>query len=809
MTAPARSSELRGILSEQLEPLRQRPVVGLAIAAIAGIVWADVFAPPPLILTALGVIAAALSGLSLRRFSGATFKLLLLAVFLLAATAHAWRITPPRSLLALPASQELARLEARVVRVEYRDPRRQRVVAQVPALAQLSLPPAPQLHAGDVLTLEEVLLRGPKSLPQDPQTRQLARQGIHLQGSAERIKSLRHGQPWRVTYETGLTQTRARMLAILTDAMPGPTPETYAALLAGMVYGMHATEIPGEIVELFRRSGTVHLLVVSGSQVSIIALTLIFLVRGTRRILPLWGMLIVVSGLVGLAVLAGMGASISRAVAMAVVMLGAFAWGRRYDFATSVALSALVLCLLDTSTVFHVGAQLTYACAAGVGLALPAGRDERTGWLRRNLAGPAWATLGAWAFSAPIILWHFNSIVLAGAAANLVAVPLSAALLCLGLLAIAGGLLWLPLAIPFCQLSRLLLEVMLKSNELFASLPLATLEGVSISPPWIIAWYAAVCAVALLLKSPPLRSRLLQVRRGEALASGFAVTGAILLLVVLGQTRTPDGLQVHVLNVGAGQTVLVQAPGANVLVDAGASAIPGRADQVLFRKVLPALALRRVRQLDAIIISHAHKDHCNLAARIMLNIPTRRLLLGPDDGADQGWLQMLQTARERGVEICDMQAGGSLRIAQGAALTALEPRRQAAFRDDPVNNNSLVLRLQHGTTRLLLPADIATEGEARLLRDYPPQELRADVLLAPHHGSAKSNTTPFLRAVSPGAVIISCGGGSHAPPGRTLLRLEELEVPVWRTDLHGDITVTSDGREFRVHSANSRIRAVH
>lgn len=809
MTTPARPSELRGIISEQLQALRQRPVVSLAAAAIAGIVWADTCAPPPLTLTALCLMGAVLTGLSLRRFSGATFKLLLLAIFLLAATAHAWRITPSRALIAMPPNQEIARLEARIVRVEHRDARRQRVVAQVPALAELSLPSAPPLHGGDAVRLEKVVLYGPKSLSQDPLQRQRARQGIHLRGSAEKITALRHAQPWRVTYENDLTHTRARMLAILSAAMPGPTPDTYAALLAGMVYGMHATEIPGEIVQLFRRSGTVHLLVVSGSQVSIIALTLIFLVKGTRRILPLWGMLIVVAGLVGLAVLAGMGASISRAVAMAVVMLGAFAWGRRYDFATSVALSALVLCLLDTSMVFHVGAQLTYACAAGVVLALPARQDEGTGWLRRNLAGPAWATLGAWAFSAPIILWHYHSIVLTGAAANLVAVPLSAALLCLGLLAIAGGLLWLPLAIPFCQLSRLLLEIMLQSNELFSSLPLATLDGISISLPWTIVWYAVACAAAMLLKSPPLRARLLQVRRGEALASGFAVTGAILLLVALGQTRAPDGLRVHVLSVGAGQTVLVQASGANVLVDAGASAIPGRADEVLFRKVLPALALRRVRQLDAIVISHAHEDHCNLAARIMLNIPTRRLLLGPGEGADQGWLQMLQTARERGVEVSAMQAGGSLRLARETSLTALEPRRRAAFRDDPVNNNSLVLRLNHGTTRLLLPGDIAAEGEARLLRDYSPDELRADVLLAPHHGSGKSSTTPFLCAVSPGALIISCGGGSHAPPGRTLLRFEELEVPVWRTDLHGDITITSDGREFGVQSANSRSRAAH
>jgi len=248
--------------------------------------------------------------------------------------------------------------------------------------------------------------------------------------------------------------------------------------------------------------------------------------------------------------------------------------------------------------------------------------------------------------------------------------------------------------------------------------------------------------------------------------------------------------------------VLVEAPAGKILIDAGADPIPGRAEDILRRRVLPYLALRHVRRLEAIVISHAHEDHCNLAAPLLRAIPTRRLLLGPGAGAEAGWLQMLQTARGQGLEIMPFGLEGRLRLGPHTWLEVIGPPRGAAFREDPVNNGSLVVRLGHGQRVMLFPADLAAEGEARLVQAYPqPGPLQADVLLAPHHGSGGACTRGFLQAVGARTIILSCASGRRGPPPRTLRTFEELGLQVWRTDVNGVVTVQSDGHKVTVRGS--------
>jgi competence protein ComEC len=796
-------------LRADLQPLLQRPLLFLVVAFLLGIVWADAFVPPPLIVTALVVLALALVGLAVWRLPKAALKLLPVAAFLFGAALHAWRLEPGNAARVPAEGLRLEQMVAFVSEVDKRDWSQGAVLAwkdsagATVARVWVSLPPEPTVRAGDRIVLEEVELWRPRpggTPGESDHARRLAREGIHLQGRAERIGPRLGRQQWRVTLEDGLVYTRARFLDTLTAAMPGPTPSTYAALLASMVYGMHTTPLPDAIIDLFKRSGTIHLLVASGSQVTIIALSLIFLVRGTRRVLPLWGMLVVAGGLVGLALLAGMGASINRAVAMAIVLLGTFAWGRKYDFPTAVALSALLLCVINTGTVFNVGAQLTYACAIGLYLALPRptpGAPRR--WLDNLLTTAAWGTFGAGVFSAPLLVAHFHSLVVVGMLANLIAVPLAVALLYLGMLAIVGGLLWLPLAVPLCYFARQLLDVMLLSNEFFASLPLAVVPNLYVGWPWLVLWYVAAGAAFGVLRSPGLRRRAAGLSWQRLVPATVLAAGILLLWLAWAQTR-PAQLRVSVMDVGAGQCVLVEAPGGNVLVDAGASAQPGRARQVLQRRLLPFLALRHVRTLDAIVITHAHEDHCNLAAGIMTAIPTRLLLLGPPEGAGEDWLAMLQTARQIGAQMDSLRPGASLYLGPEAWLTVLEPRGPPPAGEHEINENSAVLRLTYGQTAVLFPADIMPAGERRLLRDYPETTgaLRSEVLVAAHHAGWQSNGPGLLRAVAPRHVVVSCGGGRQAPRVEALRRFQEAGALVWRTDLLGVITVCSDGAQVSV-----------
>lgn len=802
----------RQLADELLSALTTRPLVCFTLVTVLGIAWADVAAPAPWSLGALLVLALVLVWLTIRLGSPGQGRLLLVALFLCGAFLHAWRLWPTPADCLPPVGLDRPQLQATVLSLRGQGTTWQTVtVAPVASAASplprrvlMSLPNQPPVQPGQTLLLRQVQLwrpRGAGTPGEQDRARELARAGIHAQGRARQMTVLAPPTSARFSLAVWLATARARMLAALTAAMPGPNPRVYAELLAGMVYGMKAAPLPDDVITIFRRSGTIHVLVASGTQVSIIAFTLIFLVRGTRRGLPPWGMPFVIVGLLALALLAGLGASINRAVAMAVVLLGSFVVGRKYDFPSALALSALVLCVLNTATVFDVGAQLTYACSLGVYLALPPAQQDAFGSTRRShFSLVLWSTLGAWLLSTPVLVAHFGNLVLLGGLANLLAVPLAAVLLYLGLGGVVLALIAAPLAAPLCWLARCLLDLLLTCNTWLASLPLATIDTIHWSLPTTLLWYVVVGGGFWLWRSAQARGALRAIGWRWGVAVGTAGCGILVLTAALGQVQGQQ-LQVSILDVGAGQCVLVQAPGhRNLLIDAGTEPFSASALTGARRRVLPYLALRHVSSLDAIFISHPHDDHCNLAAEVVRSIPTRRLLVGPEQKAEQSYADLLQAARQRGTEVLPAQAGERLQIATDLQIQVLEPTTLLNRTDDDQNNNSLVLKLTYGQTSILFPADLQQEGEQRLLADYQaqPETLRSEVLVAAHHASIHSDSAEFVDAVQPRMVVVSCGSGPRAPRAQALHVFQDRQLPIWRTDQCGTLLLASDGRQVRI-----------
>lgn len=795
-------------VSGGLTHLGRRPLVLLTIACLLGIIWGDWAAPPLTVLGLLCLLVVALAAFALYRDLPAINLLLLLGMFLIGALLHTWRLTPAVDDLHPQGCRDLPLVRGTVVHLYQQWEDGQEVLLEdvragdtrLARLANLRLPATHPLQLGQQVTLSEVSLwrmerRG------NALERARVRSGVHAGGDAGRIVQVAQRASAVRSVHGAATALRRRMLDTLTGAMRGPNSDFNAHLLAGMVYGTQAAPLSREIKELFRRTGTIHLLVVSGAQVSLIAFSLIFLVRGTRLVLPLWGMVLVAIALLGVALVAGMGASVERSVAMALILLTSFAAGRRYDFPTSLALSALVLCLLDSSIVFDLGAQLTYACCLGVYLTMPrsdAARPRKQPW--HALSFVCWATFGAWLFASPLLISTFHRLVLLAGLANLVAVPLSVVLLYVGLLAIVFGMIWLPLAVPLCSVARILLETLLRVTTFCDALPLAGVDQLHLGSGAIILWYVVAIAGLWALRSKTPWQLASEVdRRKLTVGAGSA---ACLALIFLGFSLRPsDTLRLHVLSVGAGQCVLAQLPGGgNILLDAGMETTGSLSAMQASREVLPFLALKRVQSLEAIVLSHPHEDHCNLAAQIMQALPTRSLIIGPDAGAEASWPGTLQVARQRGVQVIPAGAGGSLKLAPECKLDFLEPTSLLTATDEDTNNNSLVSRLVYRQVRVLLPADLQAEGERRMLRDYrhDPEALRAEVLLAPHHASVYSGTPELLKTVAPEVVLISCGRGTRQPRPAALRVFENLGLPVWRTDVSGTISLSTDGRTVRV-----------
>jgi competence protein ComEC len=269
-------------------------------------------------------------------------------------------------------------------------------------------------------------------------------------------------------------------------------------------------------------------------------------------------------------------------------------------------------------------------------------------------------------------------------------------------------------------------------------------------------------------------------------------------------------LEVTFLDVGQGDSLLVEAPsGRNVLIDGGGR--PGSVgSDVGERVVIPSLLLRGVRRLDAVVLTHPHEDHVGGLVSVVEQVPASLILYAGGDRGAPVYERFLAVARERKIPLRPARAGQSLNLGDGIRVDVLHPdatRLLGTASDD--NNNAVVMRLVWREVSFLLASDVESEGEQALLArgaaagDAP---LSSTVLKVAHHGSDTSTGAEFLGAVAPKWAVISVGEGNEFgnPSPVVIRRLQEAGAKILRTDQDGQITISTDGREIHVKRFGKR-----
>jgi competence protein ComEC len=601
----------------------------------------------------------------------------------------------------------------------------------------------------------------------------LARQGVHV--------VLRGGAWKQVGSRGGLQGLGDRMRDRVERAVGRGTDGVRRGLVLGVVLG-EDEGLPERVRQDFRASGLAHLLAVSGQNVAFIGGGVFAL--GWLLRLPRAPRELVTLGAIAAYVLAvGWQPSVVRAgVAGA---LASLAWlvARPRDRWHFLVLGALVLLAWAPTSLFEPGFQLSFAAVAAIFLGLPCARRRLDGYPLPPGVGDALAVAVVCGLAtAPIALFHFDRAPVYTVFANVLAFPALPAVLALGLLAAiidpvapgaAAALAWLAgWAAAWVELVA----------RLVASLPAAQVGSRT-------AFVAAVVVVVAWTGARLARARL------DARARGLALAGAVALsLAAAGWWSArpapawdqPAGLRVTFLDVGQGDSVLLETPSARVLVDQG----PPEAD------VAGQLARMGVRSLSALVLTHPQRDHVGGAAGVI-----RRLRVGAvldpglaATGADRE--EAVAAARERQVPVRIARAGSELR-AGGLVLRVLWPPGAGLPSEDP-NLNALVLVASYGETDVLLPADAESDVTSRL----PLGEV--EVLKVAHHGSADPGLEDELRELRPRIAVISCGSGNDYghPRAETLAALAtSAGLAVYRTDEDGRVVVESDGRRLRVRAS--------
>ncbi|HMA44544.1 MAG TPA: DNA internalization-related competence protein ComEC/Rec2 [Gemmatimonadales bacterium] len=555
-----------------------------------------------------------------------------------------------------------------------------------------------------------------------------------------------------------------------------------APLVDALVIG-RTTDVDPELRERYARSGLAHILSISGLHVGFFAAWVTLLLR-------LAGMppraRLVCSALAVFAYcwVIGFPAPATRAGVM-LALDGVARWRQRIVAPRgTVALAALVVLFADPWAIQSVGAWLSVSAIAAV---IWAGRAV-TGPPLLKLAAPA---IAATLITAPITAYTFGTVAPIGVIANLVAIPL-------GSVAVPGVIFALVLSSLVPALGALLAAgsgATLALLDLVAATAARVPGGHVISMPgWPAALvWTAVLVVAWWLWTSPRRPWLVAGR--AAFVATVLVWGSLL-------ARAPgdrDGvLTVHFLDVGQGDAAALRTPAGHwVLIDGGPRTPQGDAGR---RVVLPFLRRLGAGALALVVATHGDADHLGGLPAVVEALPPRFVLEPGEPLGRPLYLEFLADVERAGATWHPARTGDRVEL-DGVTFQVLSPDSGWAARQEDVNEQSVVLLVTYGATRLLFMGDAGVPVEERLAR----QVGHVDLLKVGHHGSRTATSDGWLSELAPAEAVISVGAHNtygHPAP-EVLARLLQHHVTTLRTDQLGTITFTTDGHraliDFRRH----------
>lgn len=256
---------------------------------------------------------------------------------------------------------------------------------------------------------------------------------------------------------------------------------------------------------------------------------------------------------------------------------------------------------------------------------------------------------------------------------------------------------------------------------------------------------------------------------------------------------TTDDLQIHYIDVGQADSILVRVPVSggmkNMLIDAGTS------ENYPPANITEYLESLGITSLDYFVITHPHLDHIGAADEVINQFDVKTVIIPECDASTKAWENVLVAITENDVDADILSGAGDTYTMGDASFKILGPIDPANEKE--TNNYSIVMRLVYGDTAFMFTGDAETDSEAEILERFPASEFSSDVLKVGHHGSTTSTSEEFLNAVNPSLAIISCGeGNSYGHPHDEIIALlEENDVEILRTDEQGDIVICSDKNE--------------
>jgi len=571
-------------------------------------------------------------------------------------------------------------------------------------------------------------------------------------------------------------------------------PKKEAALFGAMILG-DRSRLEGELWDLFTRTGTVHLLSISGLHVGIFA-TLIYLLFKILRLRKHLAFFFTLFFLSVYATLVGGSPPVVRSTVMIMLYLLGSLLGREVFLLNILSFAYLLLLLFNPFYLYEVGFQLSFLSVFFLFLT-----DEKFKAFfkqKRPLSFLSRAaryfcelfiiSIGVWVGIWPVVAYHFYSVSPVSWIANCFVIPLLFPIVGMGVLWFIVNPLFPVLPAIFLRIEGMLLSLLVSLTECFDRIPFGSFHFAA-SAPFLIVYYLML-GIFLLKSFRRLRWKTCML---TLIFFNVSVWGPLF-------EKAPSKVKATFLDVGHGDAIFLEFPrGGNLLIDGG----DRREGFDAGRKVIaPFFWKRNIYRLDAVLLTHADQDHVG-------GVPTVLEAFHPHYVFESGfpkdtvaYRRYRKTLKKLRIKPILLHRGQKITGYPGVSLEILNPPTpflRGTGRDE--NNNGVVLKLTHGDVHLLFTADIQERALEDLRRSG--QDLRAEILKMPHHGGdLGEEAASFLRAVSPNIAVISVGEkeGFHLPSLKTISLLDHFRIPIYQTVDTGAIHVVSDGENIFIET---------
>ena len=564
-------------------------------------------------------------------------------------------------------------------------------------------------------------------------------------------------------------------------------PKETAGLCIGMLIG-ETSNIEESMQEDFRDSNLSHILAVSGANVSyiIISITYIFNKMCFRKKLS---KIISIILLILFMLLTGCTSSVNRACIMAILMLIAELLNRKSDVYNNLALSALILLIINPYSILDIGFQLSYM--GTIGIVFLHDKISNVVQIKNRIIKYFFemiiVTTCANLAIIPIMMFHFNTVSLTFYFSNVLAGPILGAVVIIGFIMFFVSLILNSLAIPIAFILNIMLKFIIKIAGLTASLPISKILITTPSIWFIIIWYSTI--IILYYKE---KAKKFYLKNKKNLK--IAVT-CILIIVLTSNLviKLNKDLKIYFIDVGQGDSCLIITPtNKKILIDGGGSEF-GSFD-VGEKTLLPYLLDRKIKKLDYVLISHFDSDHVGGILTLMEKIKIEKIIICKQGEVSENYKKFLNILKSKKIKVQIVKAKDKISIDKDTFFYILHPANEL-IKDNILNNNSIVTKFYYRNFSILFTGDIEEIAEKELIKKYESSSiLRSTVLKVGHHGSKTSSTKELLEKVKPKIALIGVGENNNFghPNSEVLNRLNSLNCKIYRTDLNGEIVLTID-----------------